>query len=210
MAQIVLAYCASHAPMMAAARDSAPEDQRDRFFGALDRIRQEARERGVQACVVLSNEHFTNFFLENFPQICIGLGERNWGPTEPWLEIAKVWIPGHPALGEAVRSFPEPLRVAVVGAGGLSHHVGTPTVGDIDEEFDRWFLDRLEQGRIEELLDLTDAEIELAGNGAHEIRSWLTVAGAAAPGTARTLAYEPVYPWITGMAVSRFVTAGVS
>ena len=97
-----------------------------------------------------------------------------------------------------------------IGAGGLSHHVGTPTVGDIDEEFDRWFLDRLEQGRIEELLDLTDAEIELAGNGAHEIRSWLTVAGAAAPGTARTLAYEPVYPWITGMAVSRFVTAGVS
>jgi len=277
MAEIVLAYAASHAPMMSAARDSAPEDQRDRFFGALDRIRQEARERGVQACVVLSNEHFTNFFLENFPQICIGLGERNWGPTEPWLEIAKAWIPGHPALGEhitrrtiaagfdpafshlleldhgvmtvyheldpsmllpmvpivqncavaplmpvrrwyafgkalgeAVRSFPEPLRVAVVGAGGLSHHVGTPTVGDIDEEFDRWFLDRLEQGRIEELLDLTDAEIELAGNGAHEIRSWLTVAGAAAPGTARTLAYEPVYPWITGMAVSRFVTAGVS
>jgi hypothetical protein len=261
--------------MMAAARESAPEEQRERFFGALDRIRQEARAREVQACVVLSNEHFTNFFLENFPQICVGLGERNWGPTESWLPIDKAWIPGNPALaehitrstleagfdpafshlleldhgvmtvyheldpqmqlplvpivqncavaplmplrrwyafgralGDAIRSFEGLARVAVVGAGGLSHHIGTPTVGDIDEEFDRWFLDRLERGRIDELLDLTDAEIELAGNGAHEIRSWLAVAGAAAPGGARTLAYEPVYPWITGMGVAQFDVVG--
>ena len=31
-------------------------------------------------------------------------------------------------------------RVALVGGGGLSHFVGEPRVGDIDEEFDRWFL----------------------------------------------------------------------
>ena len=59
-----------------------------------------ARRRPASAvsrrCVVLSNEHFTNFFLENFPQLCIGLGEKNWGPTEEWLPIDKVWIPGHP------------------------------------------------------------------------------------------------------------------
>jgi hypothetical protein len=263
--------------MMSAAREAAPEDQQHRFFGALDRIRREARDRDIQACVVLSNEHFTNFFLENFPQICVGLGERNWGPTETWLPIDKVWIAGHPALaehitrhtlsagfdpafshlleldhgvmtvyheldpamrlplvpivqncaveplmpvrrwyefgralGDAIRSFDGLDRVAVVGAGGLSHWIGTPRVGDIEEEFDRWFLDRLERGAIDELLDLPDAEIELAGNGAHEIRSWLAVAGAAAPANARTLAYEPVYPWITGMAVSRFELMGVS
>jgi hypothetical protein len=45
---------------------------------------------------VLSNEHFTNSFLENFPQMCIGVGEKNWGSTEEWLPIDKVWIPGHP------------------------------------------------------------------------------------------------------------------
>ena len=70
MTEITIAYCSSHAPMMAAARDSADEQQRDRFFGALEIIRDDARRAGVQACVVLSNEHFTNFFLENFPQIC--------------------------------------------------------------------------------------------------------------------------------------------
>src|SRR5437667_10736773 len=102
MAEIALAYSASHAPMMKVARDLAPEEQRRNFFGALEWLRDEARARGVQACVVLSNEHFTNFFLENFPQICIGLGERNWGPTEPWLQTAQAWIPAHPALGEHI------------------------------------------------------------------------------------------------------------
>jgi len=275
MAEITLAYCSSHAPMMSAARDSAPEKQREAFFGALDAIRDEARRADVQACVVLSNEHFTNFFLENFPQICVGLGERNWGPTEAWLPIDKMWIPGHAglaehitrsvlgagfdpafshqleldhgvmtvyheldpdmklplvpivqncaveplmpvrrwyefglALGNAIRSYDGLERVAVVGTGGLSHSIGEPRVGDIDEGFDRWFLDQLESGSIDELLDLPDDEIELAGNGAHEIRSWLAVAGAAAPARAHTLAYEPIYPWITGMAVSRFEPEG--
>jgi aromatic ring-opening dioxygenase catalytic subunit (LigB family) len=271
MAEIVLAYCSSHAPMMSAARETAPPEQADRFFDALERIRTEAADRGVQACVVFSNEHFTNFFLENFPQICIGVGDRNWGPTEAWLPIDKAWIPGQPALadhitryalnhgfdpafshlleldhgvmtvyheldpsmgmplvpivqncaveplmpprrwyefgaavGDAIRSFDGIERVAVVGAGGLSHWIGSPRVGDIEEDFDRWFLERLASGHIDDLLDLPDAEIELAGNGAHEIRSWLAVAGAVAPASAQTLAYEPIYPWITGMAVSRF------
>jgi hypothetical protein len=119
-------------------------------------------------------------------------------PVRRWYEFGK-------ALGDAIRSFPGPERVAVVGAGGLSHWIGTPRVGDIEEDFDRWFLDRLEAGAIDELLDLPDGEIELAGNGAHEIRSWLAVAGAAA-GRARTLAYEPVYPWITGMAVTAWTS----
>lgn len=269
MAEIVLAYCSSHAPMMSSARMAAPADQREHFFGALAQLREQAVARGVQACVVLSNEHFTNFFLENFPQICIGVGERNWGPTEEWLPIDKVWIPGHEgladhiarytldhgfdpafshqleldhgimtvyheldnsmslplvpivqncavpplmpvrrayefgrALGEAIRSYAGLQRVALVGAGGLSHWIGNPRIGDIDEEHDRWFLERLERGEVDQILDMTDDEIELAGNGNHEMRSWLAVAGAVAPLRSTTLAYEPVLPWITGMGVA--------
>jgi Catalytic LigB subunit of aromatic ring-opening dioxygenase len=269
VAEIVLAYCSSHAPMMSSARMAAPEEQRDNFFGALGHLKEEAVKRGVQACVVLSNEHFTNFFLENFPQICIGVGEKNWGPTEEWLPIDKVWIPGHeglanhiarytldhgfdPAfshlleldhgimtvyyeldqemklplvpivqncavpplmpvrrayefgqqLGAAIRSYTGLQRVALIGAGGLSHFIGNPRVGDIDEDFDRWFLERLANGELEQVLDMPDDEIELAGNGNHEMRSWLAVAGAMAPTNATTLAYEPVHPWITGMGVA--------
>jgi len=273
VAEIVLAYCASHAPMMSSARMAAPEEQRNNFFGALDFLKEEAVKRDVQAVVVLSNEHFTNFFLENFPQICIGLGEKNWGPTEEWLPIDKVWIPNHAglanhiaehtlrsgfdpafshlleldhgimtvyyeldnemklplvpivqncavpplmpvrrayefgkALGDAIRSYSGLERVALVGAGGLSHWIGTPRVGDIAEDFDRWFLERLERGELEQVLDMPDEEIELAGNGNHEMRSWLAVAGAVSPINATKLAYEPVYPWITGMGVAHWET----
>jgi aromatic ring-opening dioxygenase LigB subunit len=86
----------------------------------------------------------------------------------------------------------------------LSHFIGVPRVGDIDEEFDRCFLDVLERGDMDAVLDLPDEELELAGNGAHEIRSWLAVAVALAPARGQTMSYEPIYPWITGMAVARF------
>ena len=127
MAEIVLAYCASHAPMMSSARMAAPEEQRNNFFGALDHIRDEAVARGVQACVVLSNEHYTNFFLENFPQICIGLGEKNWGPTEEWLPIDKVWVPGHAGLANHIAE-----QTFYQGITTHANRYDFPTLGNID------------------------------------------------------------------------------
>ena len=42
MADIVMAYSSSHAPMMAADRESAPPDMAERFFGALENVRNRA------------------------------------------------------------------------------------------------------------------------------------------------------------------------
>jgi len=95
-------------------------------------------------------------------------------------------------------------RVAVVGGGGLSHFVGEPRVGDIDEEFDRWFLRQLESGDLDELLDLPNEELAIAGNGTGEVRAWVATAGAARDRKARTLAYEAIYEWINGMGVVIF------
>jgi hypothetical protein len=268
MAQLVGTFVSSHAPMMAAAVESAPEAQRRNFLDGVQAAASRVRDRGAQALVICSNEHFTNFFLENFPQFCVGLGAKHWGPVEPWLKIDRGWIPGAPELGtylaanlpregfepsfshelrldhgvmtvyhsidpthqlplvpliqncavkpmpslrrcyelgkalrRVIEGFDGLERVAVVGAGGLSHWVGTPGVGKIDSEFDRWFLGKLERGELEDVLDMPDEELELAGNGAHEIRSWLTIAGLAEPATANFVAYEPITPWITGMGV---------
>jgi hypothetical protein len=268
MAQLVGTFVSSHAPMMAASVESAPPEQRRNFLGGVEEAARRVREQRAEAVVICSNEHFTNFFLENFPQFCVGVGATHWGPVEPWLKIDHGEIPGAPALashlaselpaqgfepsfsyelrldhgimtiyhaidpshrlplvpfiqncavkpmpslrrcyqlGQALRRVVEGFggaeRVAVVGAGGLSHWIGVPRVGQIDVEFDHWFLDRLERGQLDDVLDLPDAELELAGNGAHEIRSWLTIAGLAAPSTAKVLAYEPIAPWITGMGV---------
>jgi len=274
MAELCLSLCMSHAPMMVAAPDSAPDRARGAWFEAMAEIRTSVRAAGADAIVLVSNEHFTNFFLDAFPAVCIGVGDGHDGPVEPWLGIPSHRRPGHPelaahvvrsvmaagfdpavanrlkldhgfmtvlhqldpaaevpvvpiiqncaidpmpslarchafgqALGAAVRSFPDDLRVALVGAGGLSHSVGTPQVGQIDEDFDRWFLAHLEQGDVTPILEIPDDELALAGNGTHEIRSWLTVAAAAAPATARVLVYEPIAPWITGMGAVVFEPA---
>jgi hypothetical protein len=268
MADIVTAYQASHAPMMSADRESAPPDQAERFFGALAEVREHARVNGAEAVVMISGEHFTNFFLTNLPQIAIGLGEGHQGPLEKWLKIPKTIVPGHPALashlldelvaagwqpalsyqlkadhgfmtvyyeldpkmrlpmvpiimncttpplmtlqqsydfgvalGEAIRSFTGLRRVALVGGGGLSHFVGEPRVGDIDEQFDRWFLAQLERDDLSDLLSMGNEELAEAGNGTGEVRAWVAVAGAMRHLRARTLAYEPIYEWINGMGV---------
>ena len=86
MADIVMAYGASHAPMMTADPESAPPAQAENFFGALDTIREQATASGAQAVVMMSGEHFSNFFYDNLPQIVIGLGEGHVGPREKWLQ----------------------------------------------------------------------------------------------------------------------------
>ncbi|MCZ4587597.1 hypothetical protein O4328_28580 [Rhodococcus opacus] len=271
MAQIVSSFCSSHAPMMLAATDAADSEQSQRFFAGVARAAEQARLSGAQAVVIVSNEHFTNFFLENFPQICIGVGESHVAPVERWLGLEPGNIPGHPQLGSDIaeglltRGFDpsfshqlrldhgvvsvyhqlskaidiplipilqncavppmQPLRrcyemgaalrlaieastsvekVALVGTGGISHWVGHERSGEIDVDFDAWFLERFTLGDFEEIFQLTDEQLEEAGNGAHEIRSWVTVAGAFPERTPEILSYEAIKPWLTGMAVASF------
>src|SRR4029078_7808550 len=105
------------------------------------------------------------------------------------------------AVGDAIRSYPGLERVALCAAGGLSHFVGETRVGDIDEEFDRWFLKQLESDAPPELLDMPNDELMEAGNGTGEVRSWVALAGAMRGHAAKALVYEPIYEWINGMGV---------
>ncbi|MBV9449234.1 MAG: hypothetical protein JO345_25375 [Streptosporangiaceae bacterium] len=92
-------------------------------------------------------------------------------------------------------------NVVVLATGGLSHWVGMPQAGTINEDFDRDFLIRLEAGDAKRLTDYDDAVLDAAGNGAHEIRTWLVAAGAADV-PFEILAYEPIPEWLTGTAVA--------
>jgi Catalytic LigB subunit of aromatic ring-opening dioxygenase len=108
-------------------------------------------------------------------------------------------------VGGCVARWPQDQRVAVLGTGGLSHWVGPPETGQINEEFDRWFLDRLITGEIPEITNRYARYEDLeaaAGNGGQEIRDWLAVAGAMPPGMRpRLLAYEPLKSWSTGTGI---------
>jgi 2,3-dihydroxyphenylpropionate 1,2-dioxygenase len=73
----------------------------------------------------------------------------------------------------------------------------------INETFDRDFLSALCRGTTEEWLTECSAAnlVAVAGNGANELRTWLTMHAALAFRPGEILAYEPIAPWLTGMAV---------
>lgn len=108
-------------------------------------------------------------------------------------------------VSRCVERWPENIRVAFLGTGGLSHWVGPPEMGKINEEFDRWFIEKLTNGEIADVTSRYERYEDLeavAGNGGHEVRDWLAVAGAMPPEfRARTLAYEPLKAWATGTGI---------
>ena len=106
------------------------------------------------------------------------------------------------ALGEAVRAQSVAQRVAIVGTGGLSHWIGLPQTGLINEEFDLRFLDAYESGNLDAIAGWdSDKTISDAGNGVAEIRNWLIAAAAARNVRPERIAYEPVFAWKTGIAL---------
>ena len=250
-------------------------------------VREQAQAANPQAAVMLTGEHFTNFFLDCLPQLAVGLAEKYATPDARWLNMDGTEIKGEPGLayhiteqlmanrwwpalayemepdhgfltvyhqldpswqlplvpmvmncttpplmtlrdaydfgitlGDAIRSYQGLDRVVLVAGGGVSHFVGEPRVGDIDEEFDHWFLEELgkpdlrnhgvrgdrhvfanEPNVPKKLLDLPNDELMEAGNGTGEVRAWVAIAAAMRGRKPTVLSYEPIYEWINGMAV---------
>jgi aromatic ring-opening dioxygenase catalytic subunit (LigB family) len=95
---ITFAAAVSHVPGMTAWADAAPAAQKDRVYGAFDRLRQELDASTTDTLIVLTSEHWANFFLDHIGAFCVGRAERYSGPVEPWLKIEKATIKGDPAL----------------------------------------------------------------------------------------------------------------
>jgi aromatic ring-opening dioxygenase catalytic subunit (LigB family) len=110
------------------------------------------------------------------------------------------------SLGAALKTQAHAQRIAILGTGGVSHWVGTPRTGEINESFDRHFLELLAHGDLDAITALDSAQvIAQAGNGAAEIRNWIVASAAADASAARCLSYEPVQAWKTGIAVVELV-----
>jgi gallate dioxygenase len=82
------------------------------------------------------------------------------------------------ALRNAIESYPEDLKVAIVGTGGLSHQVHGERAGFNNTEWDMEFLELLERDP-EKLTDITIADYATRGGleGA-EVIMWLIMRGA--------------------------------
>ncbi len=87
------------------------------------------------------------------------------------------------AIREAVLSWPEPARVAVVATGGLSHFV-------VDTVLDQQVLTAIERDDAGALRSLTRRQLR---SGTSEILNWIIAAGALAGQPATVVDYVPGY-----------------
>ena len=113
-------------------------------------------------------------------------------------------------LGELLRAYVAEYckadeRVALLAGGGLSHWLGVPEEGQVNETWDRWFMDMLATGQGAGLAKLTNEQILAdAGNGGLEVNSWLAMAGAVPTAIGECLFYEAIPAWASGMAGMAF------
>jgi len=99
---LVYAGVLSHAPGITGRAHLVKNiEECEKFYAKLDQQRQEIEASGAEALIVMAAEHFGNFFMNNMPAFCVGIGEKYSGPIEDpeWLKIAKTEIAGAPDLG---------------------------------------------------------------------------------------------------------------
>ncbi|HLF38589.1 MAG TPA: hypothetical protein VI545_02820, partial [Burkholderiales bacterium] len=120
-----------------------------------------------------------------------------WTPAPDWpgrIVPVEINVLQHPLptplrcykLGQAVRraveSYPEDLKVVVVGTGGLSHQLNGERAGYNNEEWDMKFLELIERDP-RSLTAMTHADyIRLGGTEGAEEVMWLAMRGALSEG----------------------------
>lgn len=114
------------------------------------------------------------------------------------------------ALAESIRQAietrtPDGCRVAVVGAGGLSHWLCVPRHGEVSEKFDHMVMDELARGNAEKLVAMgNEAIIDQGGNAGVEILTWIMAAVASEASSGEKVFYEAMTQWFTGIGGMEF------
>ena len=127
---LVYAGALSHAPGITGRAHLVENTQkRDEFYDKLDQQRQDIENSGAEALIVVAAEHFANFFMNNMPAFCIGIGEKYEGPIEDpdWLRIQRTEVPGAPDLGTRLtREVMKTVDVAYAEEWKFDHGIMVP------------------------------------------------------------------------------------
>ncbi len=266
MANLVGVFAASHAPLAVRAFEAAKPNDREAAMAAYRELGKRINAAKPDILVVVSPDHWVNFFIDNMPAVAIAVGEEHVGPPEPWMKaFPYAKLAGHPAFGQhlaatafgddfepslayrleldhgiciplwkaelnplpallpiilntveppmisvrrcmawgelirkAIASYPGNARIAVLATGGLSHSIGEPDMGRIDEPFDHECIELLKVGHRGKLLAFLDRKLEGAGNGAAEVRNWLVAHAAAGDQGFENILYRSIPEWYVG------------
>ena len=276
MADLVGAFAASHGPLIAREWGNLPDGPKNALDTAFTEMGKRLKAAEPDVLVIFSPDHWVNFFINNLPSFCIGIGDEHDGPPEPFMQAVypHKTLPGHPGFGrhlldtalendfdpaishrltldhgfcvplwrmgldpslpivpvtvndleapmptlrrciawgkmlrQAIDSYPDDLRVAVLGTGGLSHSIGEPTMGEIDEPFDELCIDLFKNADDDALAAGLEKALATTGNGAEEVRDWVIVHAAAGSKGFDLIDYTPIPEVYVGCSMAEWSTA---
>jgi len=82
------------------------------------------------------------------------------------------------AIGRAIETYPEDMKVVVIGSGGLSHQLEGQRAGFINKDFDKACMDAM-TGDIGKITRINPHDlVELAGSQGVEVMNWVAMRGA--------------------------------
>jgi aromatic ring-opening dioxygenase catalytic subunit (LigB family) len=126
---LVFAGIASHGPAITGRAELADPELRDAFYAQYQRMRAALEAARPDALVVITGEHFANFFMNNMPAYAMGMADYYHGPIEDeaWLRIQKVRVPGNPDLSlRLIKSIMQDVDLAYCQEWNFDHGIMVP------------------------------------------------------------------------------------
>jgi 2,3-dihydroxyphenylpropionate 1,2-dioxygenase len=100
---LVGAFAASHAPGITGRPTLPPPEQSRPVLDGYAELRRRLEAARPDVLIVVSPEHWANFFLDHMPSFCVGLADEYSGPTdEEFVKIPRRPVRGHARLGRAL------------------------------------------------------------------------------------------------------------
>ena len=100
MADFVGSFAAGHGPNIAREWTRLETEKKQWITDSYEELSKRIHAAAPDVLLVQSNDHWVNFFLDNMPAFCIGIGDEHDGPPEPFMKphFAHTTWPGHSAL----------------------------------------------------------------------------------------------------------------
>jgi aromatic ring-opening dioxygenase catalytic subunit (LigB family) len=99
MASLAGVWAASHGPLMVRNWHAVPAAHKERITAAFQELGRRVAAARLDVLIEVSPDHWANFFLDNIPAVCFGVGEEHEGPPEPFLkDFPHRSLRGHPQL----------------------------------------------------------------------------------------------------------------
>lgn len=86
MAKLAGVFAASHAPLLARDWHLFDDALKAKVTSAYQQLGVRLNAAQADIIVEIAPDHWSNFFLNNLPNVCIGIGATHLGPPEPFMK----------------------------------------------------------------------------------------------------------------------------